>query len=101
MTRKWIPTVTPRGACVLVQARQWPPLEREPEPEAIGRAQRAFVRPPGRLARVFRDTLEKRVRRTVRRIGRWCDGENVFRAQVAAATERVVDRLFAHDPVME
>jgi len=82
--RKWLPTVTPRGTCVVVQARLLPSLKREPEPEAIGTAQRAFVSPPGHLARLFGDTLEKRVRRTVRRIQRWCDGENVMRAQVAA-----------------
>ena len=86
--RKWLPSVTPREGMVLVQARLWPPLEREPEPEAIGTAQRAFVSPPGRLARFFGDTLEKRVRRTVRRIQRYCDCENDARAQVAALATR-------------
>ena len=84
MIREWIPTVAPRGDCVLVQARLLPRLEREPEPEAIGWAQRAFVSPPGRLARLFADTLEKRVSRAIRRIQRWCDDENEVRAQVAA-----------------
>ena len=84
MERKWLATVTSREADVLVQARLLPPLEREPEPEAIGTAQRAFVSPPGRLARLFRDTLEKRVRRTVRRIQRWCDWENEAAARVSA-----------------
>ena len=84
MKREWIPTVAPGEGCVVVQARLMPPLEREPEPEAIGWGQRTFVNPPGRLARLFTATLEKRVRRAVRRIQRGCDCENKARAQVAA-----------------
>lgn len=89
MAREWIVTEEAEGNCVVVQACLWPPLEREPEAQAIGTAQRAFVSPPGRLARFFGDTLEARVHRAIRYIQRYCDQENEARAQVAAMSRGV------------